>query len=77
MKRIPEGSCVLEFGCVEGRMARYMSEELHCEVYLIEIDESAYLNTMRYAENGICCDADSLKWKELIARVLCNHNSIM
>ena len=67
MRRVPEGSKVLEFGCAAGRMTRYLKERLHCEVFIVEIDKDAYVCAEKYADRGICCDANTLEWQTLFA----------
>lgn len=64
MRKIQPNSTVLEFGCAEGRMTRYMSEVLNCRVYIVEIDPNAYKIALKYAQDGICGDAEKLLWRE-------------
>lgn len=39
INRIKPNSIVLEFGPANGRMTKYMKEQLNCKVYAVEIDE--------------------------------------
>ncbi len=42
LKHIKPSSRVLEFGCADGKMTKYMSEELNCNVYIVEYDKKSY-----------------------------------
>ena len=64
LKKIRPGSTVLEFGCAEGRMTKYMSEQLGCQVYIAEYDQEAYQRAIQYARDGVCDDILSYSWKE-------------
>lgn len=46
---IEKNSKVLEFGCANGRMTKYMKEELNCEVDIVEIDYEAGIEAAQYA----------------------------
>jgi len=63
LKNIEPLSTVLEFGCANGRMTRYMAEKLKCNVYIVEYDEEAYKDAIKYAKGGICSDIMEFKWK--------------
>lgn len=62
IKQVEKGSTVLEFGCANGRMTRYMKENMDCKVYVAEIDPEAYSTAIQYAEDGICGDIEDLSW---------------
>lgn len=62
LHKIRQGSTVLEFGCAEGRMTRYMKEELHCRVYIVEYNRGAFEIARQYAEDGICDDILTYSW---------------
>ena len=64
IRMMKPGSYVLEFGCAEGRMTQYMKEKMNCKVYVVEINEEAFQKAKEYAEDGICCDANMLEWKD-------------
>ena len=66
---IRPGSTVLEFGCANGQMTRFFKEELGCDVYIVEIDEGAYQEARQYARDGVCGDAEALKWREQFSGV--------
>ena len=63
IRMMEPSSYVLEFGCAEGRMTQYMKENMNCKVYIVEIDKEAFQKAKKYAEGGICCDANTLEWK--------------
>ncbi|MCI7768234.1 MAG: methyltransferase domain-containing protein [Oscillospiraceae bacterium] len=73
LKKIRPGSTVLEFGCATGRMTRYMQEELHCQVYIVEIDKEAYETALQYAADGVCGDIMDMEWKEKFSDILFDH----
>ncbi len=64
LKHVQPGSEVLEFGCATGYMTRYMKEELHCRVTIVEYDEESFQMALAYAEDGLCGDAQALAWYE-------------
>ncbi len=60
--QIRRGSAVLEFGPANGRMTRYLKEELNCRVYLVEIDEEAGKQAAKYGEDIVIDDAETYSW---------------
>ena len=66
---IAPDSTVLEFGCAEGRMTQYMAEVLDCRVYIVELDRQAYEQAAVYAAGGLCCDAETLEWRDALKDV--------
>lgn len=64
LSKIKKGSTVLEFGCATGRMTRYMQEALDCRVYIVEFEESAFQKAVEYAEDGLCDDIMTFRWRE-------------
>ena len=63
LKHIKPSSRVLEFGCADGKMTKYMSEELNCNVYIVEYDKKSYSKAIQYAKGGICSDILKFEWK--------------
>ena len=63
LKQIKENSTVLEFGPANGRMTKYMKEELNCKVYAVEIDGNAAKDTAQYTEKIIVDNIESYNWK--------------
>ena len=64
LRKIPAGSSVLEFGCAEGRMTRYMKKTLNCNVTIVECDADAFACAMQYADDGLCADIMCFTWAE-------------
>ncbi len=60
--QIGTNSVVLEFGPAMGRLTKYLTKELNCEVYIAEIDEEAYHYVMNYAKDGILGDVENYEW---------------
>lgn len=67
LSKIKKGSKVLEFGCAEGRMTRYMKEELGCSVYICEYNPEAFEKAKEYAADGICTDIMKYEWCDKFA----------
>lgn len=62
LKKIKQGSRVLEFGCATGRMTKYMQEALDCRVSIVELDADAYEIASAYADDGICGNIMDMEW---------------
>ena len=62
LTQIKPNSIVLECGCATGYMTRWMSEEMHCHVSIVEIDEDCYNEAKAYAEDGFCGDLMEDGW---------------
>lgn len=56
------GSKVLEFGCANGNMTRYLSKHMGCKVCIVEYDKEAFQEAVQYAEDGICDDIQKFQW---------------
>lgn len=69
LKNIEMGSTVLEFGPATGYMTRYLKKEMHCQVYIIEIDADAFEKASVYAEDGICGSAEDGEWCDKFANI--------
>lgn len=65
MGRIQPNSTVLEFGCAYGRMTKHMCQQLHCQVYIAELDPEAYACAKEFAEDGYCGDIENGTWFSL------------
>lgn len=52
IKRIKKNSDVLEFGCANGRLTKYMKEKLGCKVTIVEIDQEAGKEASMYASKS-------------------------
>lgn len=68
MNRIRPGSRVLEFGCAEGRMTRYMATELGCRVCTVELDPEACRVAATWAERYFCGDLEQASWQNFYER---------
>ncbi len=73
LRKIKKGSKVLEFGCAEGRMTRYMKEELGCSVYICEYNPEAFEKAKEYAADGICTDIMKYEWCDKFAGMSFDH----
>lgn len=62
LSHIQPDAIVLEFGCANGKMTKYLKEELDCKVYIVEIDEDAFSDASVYALNGVCGDIMRFEW---------------
>lgn len=69
LSKIEKGSTVLEFGCAEGRMTRYMQQTLDCRVYIVELDKAAYDTAAQYAADGVCGDIMDFVWAEKFGHI--------
>jgi len=64
LDRVKLNSTVLEFGPANGRMTKYMKEQLNCKVYAVEIDESAAKDAEYYTEKIIVDSIENYKWQK-------------
>lgn len=62
INQIKRGSTVLEFGPANGRMTKYLKEALDCKVYLVEIDEQAGKEALKYGEDLVVDDIETYSW---------------
>lgn len=62
--RIKPNSIVLEFGPANGRMTKYMKEQLNCKVYAVEIDKDAAKDTKQYTEKIVVDSIENYRWQE-------------
>lgn len=61
-KRIKRGARVLEFGPANGRLTKYLKEELGCHVYCVEIDEEAAKQAYLHCDKMVVGDIEEYKW---------------
>lgn len=64
LKKIKERSIILEFGPAMGRMTKYLSETLNCDVYIVEIDNEAFVSASQYSKDGMCDNIENFAWKD-------------
>ncbi len=62
LSQIQAGSAVLECGCASGYMTKFLKEQLHCSVYIVEYDQSAFDHAIPYAAEGFCGDLMEDAW---------------
>ena len=65
---IESNSKVLEFGPANGRMTKYLSEKMQCNVDIVEIDENAGIEASQYSNKNfigeVLGDIENYKWLE-------------
>ena len=64
LQRIEPNSVVLEFGPANGRMTKYMKEQLKCKVYAVEIDENAAKDSEKYTEKIVVDSIENYSWQK-------------
>lgn len=64
INRIKRGSVVLEFGPANGRMTKYLKEQLDCSVYLVEADGEAGREALLYGKDLVVDDIETYSWYE-------------
>lgn len=69
LSQIQPKSVVLEFGCAEGRMTRYMQQELGCSVYIVEYNAEAFAVAKAFAQDGLCDDIMHFGWLEKFGHI--------
>lgn len=62
-KQIRRKTRVLEFGPANGRLTKYMKEQLDCDIYLVEIDEVAGKQAAVYAKDIVLGDIEQYEWQ--------------
>ncbi len=62
VSRIKPNSIVLEFGPANGRMTKYLKEELDCKVYAVEMDKDSAEDAGEYCEQILVADAEEYTW---------------
>ena len=73
LKYIKPNSTVLEFGCANGRMTRYMKEQLGCDVYIVEYEKDAFNDAIKFAKDGVCGDILAYEWLEKYKGIKFDH----
>lgn len=62
LRNINRNSVILEFGPATGRMTRYLSENLNCDVFIVEIDPEAAKLASQYAKKTVIGNIEDYKW---------------
>lgn len=73
IQRIKPNSLVLEFGPANGRMTKYMKEQLNCQVYAVEIDVNAAKDASQYTEKIIVDSIENYSWKQEFKNIQFDH----
>jgi SAM-dependent methyltransferase len=73
LQYIKPKSIVLEFGPAYGRMTKYMKKKLGCEVYIVEIDNEAYQEAIKYAKGGVCGNILNFLWIKKFKGLIFDH----
>lgn len=66
LAEIQKGSRVLEFGPGNGRMTRFLTESLDCDVTIIEFDPELFQAVKPYAAQALLENIETLQWKECL-----------
>ncbi len=64
ISRIKDNAKILEFGPANGRMSKYLKEQLNCEIYAVEIDEQAASDAKQYTEDIVVDSIENYQWVE-------------
>lgn len=64
ISRIHSNTTVLEFGPANGRMTKYMKEQLNCKVYAVELDERSAKDAKQYTEKILVDSIENYTWQE-------------
>lgn len=62
MEQITSNCDILEFGCANGRMTKYLKEQKNCRVSIIELEEAPFSEAIRYAADGLCTNIETGEW---------------
>lgn len=62
LQQIKRNSVILEFGPANGRMTKYLKQELNCDVYLAELDEEAGREALVYGKDLVVGDIENFEW---------------
>lgn len=62
LNQIEDNSKVLEFGPGNGRMTKYLIDEKHCDVSIVEFDEELYNFVMQFAQDGFLGNIEEYNW---------------
>lgn len=62
LEQIKRNSVILEFGPANGRLTKYLKQQLNCDVYLAEIDEEAGKEALQYGKDLVVGDVENMEW---------------
>ena len=63
---VPKNSRVLDLGCADGLIGRFLKSNLNCEVIGVEIDKRAAINAKKYLDKVIIGDLENIATYKLI-----------
>lgn len=69
LEQIKSNTVVLEFGPANGRLTRYLKEQLGCQVYLVELDGEAGKEALRYGVDLVIGDIEAYEWFEQFGNI--------
>ena len=64
VNRVKKNSIILEFGPANGRMTKYMKEQLNCKIYAVEIDEKSAQDASIYTEKILVDSIENNNWQK-------------
>lgn len=64
INEIEKDSVILEFGPAHGRLTKYLKENMNCKVYLVELDEEAGKEALKFGEDLVVGDIEDYQWTE-------------
>ncbi len=73
IKNIKPNTTILEFGPANGRLTKYLKEQLNCEVYLVEIDEMAGKEALLYGKDIVIDDIETFTWMDKYSGIKFDH----
>lgn len=67
VQMIPDGSDILEFGCSDGQLAKYVRDNKNCSVFGIDISDEAVNAAMPYLSGGFVANIECEGWEEKLS----------
>lgn len=64
LEQIAPHSIILEFGPANGRLTRYLKEQMSCQVYLVELDGETGREALKYGQDLVVGDIEQYEWLE-------------
>ena len=58
LEQIAPHSIILEFGPANGRLTRYLKEQMSCQVYLVELDGETGREALKYGQDLVVGDIE-------------------
>jgi SAM-dependent methyltransferase len=71
--RIKPNSNVLEFGPANGRLTRYLKNDLNCKVYIVEIDKQAAEEAKPFSIDAVVDDIENYTWLQKFKQIKFDH----